>query len=67
MPYVLGELKSTCNPLDKEDIRVLVIRGREIDITTASTKPANEKLLMLSTKVVLVENEQNVSMSKIWN
>lgn len=67
MPYVLGELKSTCNPLDKEDVRVLVIRGREIDITTTSTKPTNEKLLMLSTKVVLVENKQNISMSKIWN
>ena len=66
MPHALGRLKSTCNSLNKKDVRVLTVRGRKITITTASAKSAMGKLLMASIKMTLIEDQQNMSMKKIW-
>lgn len=66
MPHVLGELKGTCKPLNKRDVRVLVVKGRKIGRTIASAKPKVRKLLKASTKMVLVEDRQDVSVRMIW-
>lgn len=66
MPHILGRLKSTCNFLDKEGVKVPAVRDRKIATITASAKPAVEKLLTVSIKVALVEDGQDVSMKKIW-
>lgn len=39
-----------------------MIKGRKIATTIASIKPAVENLLIVSTKMVLVEDSRNVSM-----
>lgn len=44
----------------------MVIQGSTIIILIASANPAVEKLLTALTKVPLVENGQNVNVSKIW-
>lgn len=41
---------------DNEDIRVLMIRGEKIVTSTASAKLPIGKLLMVLTKMILVEN-----------
>lgn len=64
MPHILGELKSICKSLNERNISGLAVRVRKIAITTVSTKPVIEKLLTLSTKVVLMNDECNVNMKR---
>lgn len=66
MPHILERLKGICNPLDKGEVRVPVVKDKKIATKTASAKPAVGKLLAASIKVVLVENGQDMSMKKIW-
>ncbi len=51
---------------DDKDIKVSAVRGRKITTTTASARPAGGKLLMASSKITLLEGEQDVRMKKIW-
>lgn len=41
---------------DNKNVRIRVVKGRKIAITTASAKPIIEKLLTVSTKMALLEN-----------
>lgn len=50
---------------ENENVRVPLIRGRKIATITANAKPAVRKLLTMSIKMVLVEDRQDMSVSKI--
>lgn len=52
--------------MDKKDLRVPAVRGKKIDTTTASAKPAVGKLLIASREMALVEDRRDVSVSKLW-
>lgn len=50
---------------NNKDIRVLVIKSRKIPINTASAILISRKLSMISIKMILLENKQNVKVKKI--
>lgn len=50
---------------DNKDVKILVVRRKKIAITTLGTKPAIEKLLMVSTKMAFAEDGQDVSVKKV--
>lgn len=56
---IIEEIDNTKN------IKVVVIKDRKIMTTTASRKPAIKKFLIISTKVALVKNGQNISIKKL--
>ncbi len=51
---------------DDKDVRVSVVRGRKITITTISVILVGGKLLMKSTKMTLLEDRQYIRVKKIW-
>lgn len=50
---------------NNKDVKLLVIRGRKIIITTISIILASGKLLTISTKVTWSEDKQDVKMKKV--
>lgn len=50
---------------NNKDIRVLVIKSWKIPINTASAILISRKLSMISIKMILLENKQNVKVKKI--
>lgn len=50
---------------NNEDFRILAIKDKKVAITTISAKPAIQRLLTMSVKVVLVEDRQNLNIKKI--
>ena len=50
---------------NNKDIRISIVRGRKIIITTASAIFVGGKLLMASTKKTLPKNEQDMKIKKV--
>lgn len=48
-----------------KSIRWLAIKNKKVAITTINAKPTMRKLLIASTKVVLIKDGQDVSMRKV--
>ena len=51
---------------DNKDVKVSAVKGRKITTTIASAISAGGKLSMASTKVILLENVQDVRVKKVW-
>lgn len=51
---------------NNKDIRILVFKNSKVIINTVSAKPTFKKLLTILTKMILVENRQNISIKKVW-
>lgn len=62
MKYIKRDSKQVDN---NKDIRIPVITGEKVVGTTLGVKLAIGKLLMVSTKVVLMENRRDVSIRKV--
>lgn len=50
---------------NNKDVRVLIVKSRKIFINTASTILTSGKLSMISIKMTLLENKQDVKVNKI--
>lgn len=48
-----------------KNVEILTVEGKKVAITTLGVKSAIGKLLMTSTKVVLVENGRDVTIKKL--
>lgn len=51
---------------NNQDIRILAVRNKKVAITILAKKLIIEKLLIVSTKMVLIKNKQDISIRKIW-
>lgn len=65
----MGQSTNYINGSEKVDnnknIRILAIKNKKVAITTLNAKLTIEKLLIVSTKVVLIKDGQDIYMRKI--
>lgn len=50
----------------KKEVKVLAVKIRKVVISTISAKLAEMKLLTALTKIVLIRDERDVSVRKVW-